>query len=269
MERNLLANAKVRGPKQNLKKQQEPARKSVATGSKRIVRSSPKGKGQESREILSRLITTMRPGPAYPPDFDNTPVHTITRRFQSAENIDIATRSFTLAWGHRQFGVVIDAVGNCKCYADVWRIKKIRVFCNNYVDNATTVTIQPITQDLDTNCFNDREAGYTCSSRSEAMPGHMEVVPARDTPLGSWHKTSTLNTSGGLFNITVDYGGASSGNWATITMDIVFEYTVNLIGLPQGYTWTCSLGAGATSGTLGGSDIFSSAMIVQGVNELT
>ena len=95
-------------------------------------------------------------------------------------------------------------------FVECWRIKRLSVWVINYVDNATTATIYPAGTDLDTNNFNDRERAFSCSSRSEAEPGHMTIIPARDTPMGGWHKTSTVNNSGNLFIMNVDYGGAIS-----------------------------------------------------------
>ena len=152
-------------------------------------------------------------------------------------------------------------------YVEMWRINKVSVWAINYVDNATTVTIFPVGTDIDTNNFNDRERAYECSSRSEAVPGHMAIKPARDTPMGSWHKTSTVNSTGNLFVINVDYGGASSGNWATVTVDIDFEIVLNTFGSPQGYTRSVT---GATAGTMYGANWPSAtpALLLQSVNVL-
>jgi hypothetical protein len=81
----------------------------------------------------------------------------------------------------------------------------------------------------------------------------MEIIPARDTPLGSWHRTSTVNPTGPLFGLDVSYGGASSGNWATITMDIEFEFVLNVIGGPQGFLYTSAV---IVPGTMGGTNLF-------------
>jgi hypothetical protein len=179
--------------------------------------------------------------------------------------VAITSQNFNLSQGHRQFLVVTDTAGTAVCYVDVWRIKSISVWTINYVDNATTCEVRPLTTDIDSNSYNDREATYSCSSRSEAQPGAMKIIPATDTPLGSWHKTSTVNSSGTLFNINVNYGGASSGNWATVTLDIEFEYVLNMAGGPQGY----SVSTGTlTPGTLGGANLFSSALLLQDVNVL-
>jgi len=216
--------------------------------------------------LVERLVTRLSDCPRFPPMHDSTPTRRIVRRWVSAESVAITDRGFNLTQGHQQFLVVTDTSGGCVCFVDVWRIKSISIWCINYVDNATTVTVRPLSTDLDTNNYNDREATYSCSSRSEAEPGRMKIVPARDTPLGSWHKTSTVNPGGGLFRINVDYGGASSGNWATVTMDIEFEYVENLVGSPQGFTFASST---LIPGTLGGTNLFSNGFLLQEVNQLS
>lgn len=234
-------------------------------GSKKKIQSS-QPRNKELGEILSRLITRMTPGPKFPPAFDAARSYTMRRRWVSAENVSLSAGVFNLASGHLQF-MMTTSTTTAYVYADSWRIKKINVWTINYIDNATTANLYPVTVDLDSNSFNDREAAFTCSSRSEADPGHMEIIPARDTPLGAWHETSTVNSTGVLFNFVVDYGGASSGNWATVTMDIEFEYVMNVVGSAAAYTYS---GTFAGPGILAGHNLFSggTGMLLQTVNQL-
>jgi hypothetical protein len=270
MERNRSLTVKVGGPRQSHQKtaigrlegvQQQSM---IQLGKSQVV----KKKGKQSRnqsELVARLITRIAPCPRYPPDYDATPTYSLRRRWQSAESVAVTNGSFTIANGHRQFLVVTDTSGGTKCFVDMWRIKRISVWTINYIDNATTASIHPAATDIDSNCFNDREAYFTCSSRSEANPGHMSVIPARDTPLGGWHKTSTVNSSGVLFYLDIDNGGASSGNWATTTLDIEFEFVLNYIGTPQGYTYAS---ANTTTGTIGGEHLFAGGMLLVACNNL-
>jgi hypothetical protein len=196
------------------------------------------------------LVTTMTSGPRFPPPFNASPTYRRRQRWQSNETAAVLN-NFIIATGHYQFKIH-ETTTTFTSYVEEWRIRKIWVWCTNYQDNSTTVSITPVGLDTDTNCFNDRDQVFTCSSRSEAEPGHMEITPARDTPLGSWHRTSTVNPNMALFTIAAEYGGASSGNWATITLDIEFEFMLNLVGNPLGYTGT----TGATTvGLLSGSNI--------------
>jgi hypothetical protein len=251
---------------------QKPALKRLEGGQKQLQRQPAKKKQVVSNEqLMARLMTRLGVCPLLPPDYDATPVKRCIRRWTSRNNRAIVDEIFRLTEGHRQFLVVTVANTTAVCYADVWRIKSISIWCNNDVEDPTTVTLRPVTSDIDSNCFNDREASFSCSSRSEALPGHMKILPALDTPLGCWHKTSAVNATGSLFVINIDNGGASSGSWSTTTMDIEFEYVENLIGAPQGYSVTIS--ATASVGTLGGSDMFfpgggTSCMVLQNINRL-
>jgi hypothetical protein len=268
MLREARPKAKVVSPKQNSKK---PAKKHLEGGQKQLLVSRDNNHMKHNYNLVSRLVTRLANCAVFPPDLDATPKKHCVRRWTSKNNRAIVDEIFRLTEGHRQFLVVTVANTTAVCYVDCWRIKSISVWCNNDVEDPTTVTIRPVTSDIDSNCFNDREATFSCSSRSEAMPGHMKIIPALDTPLGSWHKTSTTNATGSLFIMNIDNGGASSGSWSTTTMDIEFEYVENLIGAPQGYSVTIS--ATAVVGTMGGSDMFfpgagTSCLVLQNINRL-
>jgi len=122
------------------------------------------------------------------------------------------------------------------------------------------VTLSPAGFDIDTNNFNDRESSFSCTSRGEDTPGHMSIKPAPDTPMGEWHLTSTVNSGGPVFNLNVDYGGASTGNWASVTMDLDFEFVLGLVGAPKGYTR--SLSVAALIGAMGGTGWTSGGLLI-------
>lgn len=252
---------------------QKPALRQLEGAQQQALRSKkrPKPKTQIQRfgTVQEVLKTHLGPCPAFPPEFDSTPSRFIRRRWQSAENVAISTQGFALGFGHQQFLVVtvLGANDTGVSYADCWRLRKIEVWCRDSDENSTTVSIQPNAIDIDTNCFNDREANFVCSSKGTSKPGFMSIVCAPDTPLGSWHRCSTVNQNGILFYMDVDYGGASSGNWASVTLDLCFEYVENTIGVPQGYTKS-TLTTGHTLGTMGGCNLFSSALLLQGCNVL-
>jgi len=247
-------------------------------GGQQLSRGAPRKVRKQSARLLSHreiseallaMTTRLGPCPSFPPAFDAQRTLKIRRRFVSEENSNLASASFSLGQGHNQF-LVVTATGASDtgtCYVDVWRIKKVYIWCINYIDNGTTVNIRPQATDSSSNNFNDREAVYSCSSRSEAEPGHMCIVPSPASPMGCWHKASTINSSEVLFYLEVNYGGASSGNWATVTMDIEFEAVENLTGAPQGYTRT-TLSTGHTLGTLGGCNLFGGGMLLQDINVL-
>ncbi len=237
---------------------------SLTKSSARMMTKSSRVKGGDMSQLIDLLITREVKCPRFPPSFDITPVYTCRRRWQSNEAVAVSNYNFTLEDGHKQFLAVIGTSGLSRPIVECWRIKKISVWTINYVDNSTSAILRPLSTDIDTNNFNDREGVFICSSRSEAEPGKMSIVPARDTPLGSWHKTSTVNSSGSLFNFTIDNGGASSGNWATVTLDIEFEFVLNLVGAAAGYS-TSSLTI-TNQGALYGTNLASNGLLLQGIN---
>lgn len=224
-----------------------------------------KGKKKGStQKFKTHLGKTSR----FPFAFDACPSFTTRRRFKSAEAVDLsAGASFTIGYGHQQFLVATVASTTAVTWVDCWRIRSIEVWCINHIENPTTVTIIPVSTDLDSNSFNDRDSSFTCSSISEAQPGYMKIIPAEDSPLGGWHKTSNVNSTGSLFIYTPTYGGASSGDWSTQTVDIVFEFVPHLIGSVGAYSSSITSGS---VGTIGARAVLSSntGLIPVGVNNL-
>lgn len=215
-------------------------------------------------KLRTHLARTSR----FPPAFEACPSFLTRRRFKSAEAVDLSAGvNFTIGYGHQQFLVVSVANTTAVTWVDCWRIRSIETWCINHIENPTTVSIIPVTTDIDSNSFNDRDSSFTCSSMSEAQPGYMKVVPAEDSPLGGWHKTSTTNSAGALFIYQPTYGGATSGDWSTQTVDIVFEFVPHIIGVVGGYTSSISSGA---VGTLGARPLFSTntGLIPVGINNL-
>jgi len=251
-------------PQKTLPKQLEGAGQQLRKSSYRPPSERKKGKNHES-DLINRLVTRMVSSPRFPPAYLATPTRSITRRFVSAPTIAISSNDFTLSLGHRQFLVVVSTGGLAVPWVDEWRIKAITVWCTSYVDNPTTCEIRPNFTDAADNCFNDKDSTYACSSRSEAEAGHMKIIPARDTPLGSWHKTSTLNSAGSLFDININNGGASTGNWATTTLDLEFEYIENIVGGANGYSITV---ATTNLGNMGGANLFGGGFLLQDINVL-
>ncbi len=71
--------------------------------------------------------------------------------------------------------------------------------------------------------------------------------------MGSWHFTSNTNFAGTLFQMNIGINGGTNNN--RVTMDIVFQYVENYLGLPLGYgvtTATTTLGAVGCRGFLSG-----------------
>jgi len=263
MERKQRLPMKVSGPET---KPQKTVLKRLEGGRKQLQMTTTKSRSSERDKdlLIARFITRMVKASLLPPAYNATKTRTCRRRFISSPTVAITSLDFTIQVGHRQFLVVVSVAGTAVCWVDMWRIKSVSVWTISYVDNPTTCEIRPSFTDTDDNCFNDREAIYSISSRSESEPASMKIVPARDTPMGSWHKTTVLNPTASLFNINVNNGGASSGNWATTTLDVEFEYIENLVGANPGY----SLASLITSlGTMGGCNN-TSALLLQDINVL-
>lgn len=239
--------------------QQRPAGHVVlVTGSKvaKKGKNGRKGKRFSNQEVRTVMVFC----PRFPPSFQASPTYKVRRRFTSDEDNAISGATFRILDGANQFLNLALSTTSALSYVDCWRIRKVSIWALNYVDNPTTVTFTPAGFDIDTNNFNDREQSFSCSSRSEAEPGRMCIKPAPDTPLGCWHLTNAVNTTGPLFLMTVDPGGANTGNWATVTMDIDFEFVLNQVGGPKGYTKTVPAGSlgtiGGTNWVIGGLTLF-------------
>lgn len=250
----------------------EPSDRAPLRGPVSVVRSSNQGGGRKKKPSGKRvpepLRTVMVACSNFPPNYQATPTLRCKRRWTSVENVAVTGFLFLLSSGHRCFSIVTTASTTAMPYVDCWRIRRISVWTINSDENATTAVLTPLGLDIDSNSFNDRQQAFSCSSRSDATPGKMSIKPAPDTPLGAWHLTSTVNSAGTLFSLEIDYGGASSGNWASVTLDIDFEYVLNDIGAPRGYTVATT---SPTLGLMGGYDLFvggSACFSLQGINNI-
>lgn len=240
MSRNTNEKAMVRGPRQNLKNKSSTGDSGREKPILKVsVRKSTKGNSYGALRLRIEK---------FPPDYNASPTYCCRRRFASGTATAITNQTFTLASGHDQFLEVINVAGLATCFVDMWRIKRIFVWCNNFEEHSTTVSILPVGADIDSNSFNDREAVFTCSSRGVALPGSMEISPSRNSPLGQWHETTTVNAAGGLFVMNCNYQGNLT-DFGVITMDIEFDFVINMTGIANGYTIAT---ATTTLGTLGG-----------------
>jgi len=135
-----------------------------------------KASKREKQEVLSLLKTRMILNELYPPPYDATRSRVVKRRYQSAEAAAISSAAFSIGQGHNQF-LVVTVLGGTDTgvpYVDCWRIKKISIWCISSDENSTNVTLQPNAIDIDSNCFNDREAAFTCS---QEVPLNLVIWP--------------------------------------------------------------------------------------------
>jgi hypothetical protein len=229
MERNRSKKAKVRKPRQNSK-------------------------------IMDGTVTVLRPCPKLPEAMNLVHKQRTWRRFQ--QFAAVSNQGFSLADGHSQFLVVTNVLGNAVPFVDCWRIRRIRVWLISEGNLETNCVITPVGADNSSNNFNDPEQVFQCTSRSQAEPASMEIVAAKDKPLGSWHFTSNVNPTGVLFQLNITT--PSSTSFRRTTMDIEFETVKNLVGLPLGYGVVT---ATTTLGTMGGRNILT-GMGLTGINNL-
>jgi hypothetical protein len=190
------------------------------------------------------------PKEMYPPQIDFIPSLTFKRRFRCSGAI--SSTGFRLADGHNQFTVATTSIlGNC--YLDMWRISKIEMW-TTLNSSGGTVSILPVAVDSNLNFYNEKIKEISDSSVSVDKPAHVVFKTNKNTPVGSWHWSTTANSTGILFNFVCP---------AETIMDIQFEGVLNLTGIPNGYTRALSL---ATAGTLYAAAINSTTMTPVGIN---
>jgi hypothetical protein len=137
----MMQPAKVRGPRQNLRKRNDPARRGSATGSPIVD--------------MVRIPKFIQPNP----------VRRIKKRWVSTAAF--AAQTFTQADLYNQFLVVVATTGNAVPYADMVRIRKIEVYCQGAA--GTTFTIQPLNADV-SNQFASPERTWTIQCSTNNAP---------------------------------------------------------------------------------------------------
>jgi hypothetical protein len=162
------------------------------------------------------------------------------------------TSSFTMQDGHQRF-LVATGTTTAISYADIWRIKEVKVFCrNNEQDASCQVAFTPSFSDpSNSNAINSVPKTYGLESQSSASAAILVYRPGRLDPMGLWHRTNNaVNTN--LFTVQTS---ASTGAVDQNTLiDITFEYVINLNGGNSPYTVT-GLGS-LIPGALGALPIF-------------
>jgi hypothetical protein len=147
----------------------------------------------------------------------------IRRRYISAGTISL---TFTQQMGHNQFLVATTSI-LANSYVESWRIKRIRVWATSDNSAEAFCSIIPFSLDSVDNNFNDRAVKIEDATSSVDRPAFIELIPKPNTPIGAWHITSTVNTTGALFLMT-----ASTNS----IIDIDFDTIVNTIAGVTSYT---------------------------------
>lgn len=208
--------------------------------------------------------THKMPIPRVPPSLLMTQKLRTTRRFVSG-TATLSNLSFTLQNGHNQFLVVTTVGGAAVSYVDSWRLKAIKVWvlASELLGNTQNVsfTITPVAGDVSSNMYNEPEKAYNVDSQSLSEYSTLGIKCGKRSPLGGWHFTTTVNPAGVLFQYNATSGATSLSG--LIIMDLEFEYILNTVGLPLGYTAGT---ATTTVGTLGSQNI--SGFSLRGTNNL-
>jgi hypothetical protein len=168
------------------------------------------------------------------PEFKRLPMNTVVKRFVCNGGAVSGTIAITDLLN--QFMVVSTSVLGI-CFIKAVRIKCLKLLAPVQTQGTSVeCTLQPSTTDGSNNSFNSVPEKYSDTSASIDIPAYLKLKPSIDTPLGSWHFSSTVTT--GLVTITAPQGS---------TMDLTLEYMLNTEGIVSPYTVVI---AAATSGTL-------------------
>jgi hypothetical protein len=230
MSQMMLRAKKVRGPRQNLRKRREPARRGGATGSSEV-----------DRVKIPKFIRA-------------NPIRSIKKRWVSTAAF--AGQTFTQSDLYNQFLVVVATTGNAIPFVEMVRIKKITAFVQGIA--GTELVIQPLDADV-SNQFASPERTWTIQCQNASAPTQsLSFGPRGPTdPLGGWKSTTNVGFATPLFTVT--WTGTTG-----LTLDIDFEYIENWVGGPNGYAVVTTT---TVIGTVGGRTILSS-MNVSGSNQL-
>lgn len=239
------------------RKRNAGAKQLRAVGQQKAVKKSEKQ--IIDAELMFRLETRMKTSTGQIPAYSPTIPHRCKRRFKCGTNF---TGTVSLADFHSQFLVATSAT-TAQPYVDMWRLRKISVYArNNEADYAVQVQITPAGLDTSSNNLNSLVKEFVVESQSSAKARILTIVPGLNQPLGMWHRTSTVNSSGNQFAIgTSSNGGAIDGN--TI-FEFDFEYLLNFAGPQYGYSVTGL--SGLTTGVLYASPIAGGLLTVLDVN---
>lgn len=231
MSQMMLRATKVRGPRQNLRKQNEAARRGSATAS-----------GGKIEKI--------------PPKVYPNPIRSVTRRYET--NTAFSAQTFTQSTLYNQFlMVVVAATGNAISYADMVRIKKIKAWVFGF---GSSFEIQPLTGDIQ-NQFCSPERTFSANCISTAFPATLVVKPRNgQDPLGGWKESNTTNFAQTLLLLNFAVGPAGG----SLILDVSYDYIENIVGGPNGYGMITST---LVLGTMGSVTPFA-PLVVSGSNQL-
>jgi hypothetical protein len=231
MMSNQNQKAMVRGPIQNLRKQNGTARRGSATVPK----------GGKIEKIPPRLLPN--------------PIRKAIRRYSTATSFSAQT--WTQSTLYNQFLTVVAVSGNAISFADMVRIKRIKAWVFGM---GSDLVIQPTNADVN-NQFASPERTYTASCVSTAFPAVLVIKPNKvNDPLGGWKETNNVNFAEIL--LVLNFAASTTGGF--LVLDFEYEYIENIVGGPNGYAVITST---TVLGTMGSVVPFAPLFIV-GSNQL-
>jgi len=224
-----------------MEQQRSKKAKSLRAAGKKSVNNEIAVLEKQVRELLGDQVRVMKGlAPAYVPDR----VYKCVRRYIGGSTF---SAPMTLLEGHGQFAVATSAT-TAVSWVDCWKINRIRVYArNDEGGHAIQVNVVPIGIDTGSNNFNTLPKHYDVESQSTSVAMILEIIPGKNSPLGSWHRTNTVNSSGGVLLISTSANGGGTLDANTL-FEIEYGFQPNVSGGLT--TYTSSGFSGLTIGAL-------------------
>jgi hypothetical protein len=207
------------------------------------------------KELVTHCVRSLSKRPVLG---TNATFCTRRRFFQIAT---VAGVAFTPSDIFNQFLVTTNTAGLAVPFVGAVRMKKVTWYCNAALAGATSspasVTVTLLGRDTSTNYINSPDKTFLLES-IDGKTASMSLRFGRQDPCGVWYIPNGVNTTQPLFSVT---SGSNGGQY----MEITFEYQLNIVGLPAGYSVVTTT---LTVGTMGGSAVFGNGYVPQGVNRL-
>lgn len=169
---------------------------------------------KEAKEDADGMISVSNSNRREPiislPEIVQNPIQEVYRRYVCSAGVNGFITIYDLL---NQF---LFATSSTTAYSTVQavRIKKIRVLSPITTQGTTTVvSLMPTGRDTTNNNFNSLNQQYTDSSTSIDVPAYLSLNPSVQTPFGSWHLNTNVDSN--LLTINCPAG---------TTMDILYEF---------------------------------------------
>lgn len=188
----------------------EPVSRKSYKNASRMNRKKKKVKVNEAGLIVTNSSIRYRDPIVSLPEIISSPIFQVYRRFICTTAV---ADTLTIYNCIQQFMIATTTI---LAYPMIYavRVKKIRILAPVTTQGTSvTVRLTPVTVDTSTNNFSAVPETFLDTSASIDVPAYIQLIPAIDTPLGSWHFATSID--GNLLAIVAPPGS---------TMDIFFEY---------------------------------------------